>query len=712
MAVTKKAKSTFWGIYISVILLLIPLLGWGQERNVDITTGEQLIQKADSLQHAARYDSSTYYYQEAADFFQEQSNLKRQRNALFQISLNKADQDDNSASATFLKKAWSISTKHFPNDDIFKLRYYHQKGVLAEAKAEYQYALDWYQKGWVLADSVENGTVFKVRMNTGMGEVYISKGNYKKAISQFSNAQNTFHRTNLKDQALLSRIYNGRGTAHQKMGQNKQALKFLKLALEIDQKRLPHPHPELSILYNNLALVYYYQSDYQRALDHMRNATNVLASFHGENHRLVAAGYNNIGVVYSEMGESEQAAEYLEKSLQIKEVVLGENHPEVAVGYQNLGAIHSDIEQYDKAITYYQRSKEIYRQRFPDGHPELANVYANLGQAYGQKEDYNKALDFYFQDLDINRRMLSSDHPFIGDTYTKIGQIYADMGNPQKALHYYRRAMEVLLTNYSAEAPFQELSLENAVYPELLLSTLRFKGETLYQIGHQNGNLKQLKQSLQTYLQAVDFIDELQHSLDRSKSKFLLRERTVEIYQKGFKTALAILRQTGESDYQDHLFYFTQKSRTQIMLEQIQELKSKKFSQIPDSLIKRENQLRQSVTELQQQLSGFTVRGTAGDSLTRKSLQDSLFHVQKSLNHHIHTLHENYPKYYGLKYEPPVASISDVQQNHLSSSQTLISYFFGESSLYALLITEKSFTVKEITADSLLNKPIDNFRET
>jgi len=711
MAVTKTA-STYRGILLSTLLLLTPLVGWGQERVNDVSPGEQLMQKADSLQHAARYDSSTYYYQKATDFFEKQSNLKRHRKSLFQISLNKADQDDLNAAATFLEKAWALSREHFPNDAIFKLRYYHQKGVLAESNAKYQTALNWYQKGLSLADSVENSTIFKVRINTGIGEVYSSKGNYLKAITQFSNAQNSYHRNELKDQALLSRIYNGRGTAHQKMGDKQQALKFFRLALEIDQQRLPHPHPELSILYNNLALVYYYQSDYQRALDYMINATNVLASFHGENHRLVAAGYNNIGVVYSEMDEMEQAANYLKKSLEIKEKLLGVNHPEVAVGYQNLGAIHSDIEQYDKAITYYQKSKEIYQQRFPDGHPELANVYANLGQAYGQKEAYNKALDFYFQDLNINRRMLSEDHPFIGDTYTKIGKIYAEMSNYQEALSYYRQAMEVLLTNYSDEKTFQELSLENVVYPELLLSTLRFKGEALYRAGSQNGNPEHLEQSLQTYLQAVSFIDELQRSLDRSKSKFLLRERTVDIYRKGFKTALTLLRQTGKTDYKHHLFYFAQKSRNQILLEQIQEMNNQSFAQIPDSLIKREKHLRESVTELQRELSGFAVRGMGSDSLKRISLQDSLFHAQKTLQNHIQKLENEYPKYYGLKYEPPVANISEIQQNHISPSKTILSYFFGEASLYAFVITKESFEIKEVAVDSLFEKTITDFRET
>ncbi|MGM0546648.1 MAG: CHAT domain-containing protein [Bacteroidota bacterium] len=690
-----------------ILFLLIPLWGWAQQ-----SSGQELFHKADSLQHAARYDTSNQYYQKAADIFEKSESYKDQFRAFYQTSLNKAEQGEREEASEFLDRAWTIAREHFPDDENITLRYYHQKGVLAAAEAEYQTALDWYDKGLALADSMEKSTEFSINMNTGRAEVYISQGNYSEAVELLSEAQDRYHQNRVENEQLLSSIYNNRGTAHQNMGEYQTAHTYFDRALELDEQRLPHPHPDLARRYNNVALVYYYQSDYQRALDHMTNAANVLASFHGEDHRLVGVAYNNIGIVYSEIEEFEKATEYLKKSLDIREKVLGETHPDVAIGYQNLGAIYSDMEQYDQAIEQYQKAKELHLDRFPDGHPELANVYANLGEAYGYKSEYQKALDFYFKDLEMNREMRSADHPYIGDTFSKIGQTYALMENYDQALDYYDRAQEVLITDYSSENPFRELSLNDTGYPELLLTVLRFKADAQHQKAITEENNRQLDRSLQTYLQAVSFIDDLQQSLSREESKFYLRERTNDIYEKGFTVARKLLENTGETDYQNHLFYFAQKSRNQILLEQVQELDNQKFAQIPDSLIAREQRLRSQITDWQQQLSGMTSREQETDSTERVAIQDSLFHTQKQLQDHTQRLKDSYPEYYGLKFEPPVTTIDEVQKNLLATDEAMLSYFFVDESLFAMVISEQSFEVKELPVDSTLSGQISDYRDT
>lgn len=709
MAFQKTAVSIVWWGCIALGFLLFPILGWTQ--HIEERTAEDFLHKADSLRYHAQFDSSNYYYYKAADLFADKSDFKNRRDILFRQSLNYADQGQTDAATKLLEKAHTFSLKHLPKDSTFKLRYFHQKGILAEAAGEYQTALDWLKRGLRLGESLGNIS-FTVQMNTGIGEVYTLHGNYNDAIELLSKAQDDYHRYRIEDEKLLSRIYSARGNAYRKKGEYKTAQKYFKLALDIDEKRLPHPHPELSKRFNNLALIYYYQSDYQRALDYMVNATDMLSAFHGKNHRLVATGFNNIGIVYSEIGDLEQAAEYLKKSLQINEEVLGHDHPEVAIGYKNIGAIYSDMEKYDEAIRFYRESEQVLQQQFPDGHPRLADIYANLGEAYSQKGSYKEALDFYFKDLEINRRMLPAEHPYIGDTYTKIGETYGKVENFAEALNYYRRAIEVLASNYNPEEPFGTFSLENTAYPELLLSTLRLKAETLYRYGKKSDNRQLLEQALQTYLQTLDFIDQLQQSLNRHESKFLLRERTADIYKKGFKTAFDLFKSTGNSDYKKHLFYFVQKSRNQILLEQIQQLDNQQFARIPDSLIVREKHLKRAVTDLQQQLFSLANREQNRDSLKRISLQDSLFHTQKALHKHLQKLEKTYPEYYSLKFNPPFTSVTEIQQKYLSSSQTMISYFLGEKALFAFVITKNSFDVREIVTDPQLQNKVSDLQKS
>lgn len=680
------------------LFLLLPFIGWGQQNP------SKALQKADSLRYAARYDPSNTYYLQAARQFEKEEAWDNKAEALYKISLNKIAQDNLKESSQHLVRAFSLSQFHFPSDTTFRIKYQYQKANIAAAHADYDIALTSYRRGQELANTSGIFVSWKIKLMTGIGEVYTKKGNYDRATHKLSQAEDLYQKKQLNDKKLLSRIYSSIGTVSQSMGNYKKALKYYNQSLEIDYTLLPRHHPELAKTYNNIAIIYYYQSDYDRALDHMKNAVEVLARFHGKNHRLIAAGYNNMGIVYSEIGKLKEALDYLKKALEIKQKVLGKEHPDIAIGYQNIGTIHYDMGKYDQAIAYYKRSESLHTKRFSDGHPELANVYANLGQAYAQKEAYKKALNYYQKDLEINLELLGGSHPFIGDTYTKIGETYSRIKNFGMALHYYERAIAIFVPNYSKENQFQKISIEQVAYPAKLLETLRLKAETSRKSAAQGNKQKRLDQSLQTYLQAIRLINKLQQSYSREDSKFLLRERTAGIYRNAFETAYLLYQQTGDSTYKEYAFYIASQSQNQILIEQLQKEAAVSFAHIPDSLINREKEMRSQLTSLQQELTGLVENPQESDSVKRFTLQDSLFHLRKNLESHIQSLEASYPKYYQLKYNPVVVRVAELQQEFLSPRQTIIRYFFGEESLFAIVITNNSFDIRKLPTDSLQQK--------
>lgn len=696
-------------VSLVALLLLLPLTGWSQD---EIQKPTLAFQKAEDFRHAAHLDSSNAYFQKAAQLFEESGHRDQQIVSLYKLSLNALEQGNQDEAQKLLESAFSLHQKHQPQDTLFRIKYYLQKGLIAEARAEYDRAVIEYQKGMKLADQSGKYAKQKVSLTISLGEVSLARGKHEKALDQFNNAEELYHRNHVEDQRLLSRLYNSIGILYKEQGAWKDAKTYFQKSLEIDKKTLPSPHPQLAKTNNNLATTYYYQSDYQHALDHMKNAVSVLAEFYGENHRLVAAGYNNLGVVYSMTDQFDEATAYLKKALEIKEIVLGKDHPEVAIGYMNLGAIYSDMQQYDQAIKNYRISQRINLKHFPEGHPELADVYANLGQAYAKKGAYEKALDYYHKDLDINRKLLDENHPFIGDTYTKIGETYAMNENYDMALNYYQRTLAIVVKGFSEENGYQNPPLDKVAYPDLLLQTLELKADALSNYFDTSGKQHLLEKSLQTYLQAVQLIDKLQSSYDREKSKFLLRERTVDIYKKGVAVAYKLHKQTGNADYKEYTFYFAEKSRNQILLEQIQQLNAQELADLPDSLIAHENALRLRVTDLQEQLSGLTVSPKKDDTLHRIAIQDSLFQAREKLDKHISQLESSYPKYYQLKYAPVVTRASDIQQDLISPNQTVLSYFFGQDDLFAFVVTKDSFNIRKLPADSLLKEKVMAFRKS
>lgn len=692
-------------VVIVLFFLIVPGLAVGQQVNP-----VHLFQQADSLRDLARFDSSTVRFERAAELFGQNQDWVRKANTLYEISLNKSEQGQLDEATNYLEEAYALYEAEKLQEPGFEIKYCYQKGVIATQRADYQTALDWSQKGLELVDSTADHTDLKVRLITSVGNILIAQGNYPKAIEQFARAQDLYFRKKLGDKRLLSNIYNSYGIAYKNNGQQDRALAYFQKSLHIDRRILPAEHPNLAQTNNNIAISYYYQGDYQRSLEYFKNSVNVLIRFLGKNHLRVARGYNNIGIVYSELGALDKAADYLRKSLDIKEKILGDSHPDIAIGYQNLGAIYYDMHKLDQAIKFYKRSEALHLQRFPEGHPELANVYANLGQAYAAKDQYKKALAYYQKDLDINLKLVGGNHPFIGDTYTKIGKAYAKIHNYDTALDYYQRALGVFMRDYNPKEAFHDLSFDDVVYPYLLLQNLKLMAQTQATYGKQSGQVTLLEQSLQTHLQAVELIDNIQRSQSREGSKLLLRQRTVEVYKRGFEVAYALQQKTGNEQYKDHAFFFAEKSQNQILLEHIQRLNARDIAQIPDSLIDKEQALQIRLTDLQSRISGLAGNPQKSDSLRRIALQDSLFHARQKLQQHIYRLETGYPKYYELKYEPVLTRASTIQQKLLSPNQVMISYFFGEHSLFALVLNNNSFDIRKLPADSLLHEEIRSYR--
>lgn len=689
-----------------LFLLLLPVFAEAQ------STPSQLFRQADSLRHLARLDTSTTLFQKAADLFDKKQDWPQKVNTLYKLSRNKTEQGQLDKADAYLENAFSLYQNKGLSADSLEIRYFYQKGLINEQRANYETALHNFRQGLTLAGDAKQPRL-RVKLTVGIGDTYLSQGRYQDALQQFSRAQDLYFSSELRDKILLAQIYNSYGIAYQNSGDQKRALEFYQKSLDIKRRVLPPEHPSIARAHNNMAIVYYYQGDYQRTLEYFNNAVGVLIDFYGRNHSLVATAYNNLGIVNSEIGKLSEAAQNLEKAVHVREKVLGREHPDIAVGYQNLGAVYYDMKEYDKAIRYYKRSESIHLKNFPQGHPDLANVYANLGQAYAAKKQYEKALKYYQKDLGVNLRLLGPNHPFIGDTYTKIGQTYTKINNYRMALDYYQKALGVFLQDYSTEEAYQQLSFEEVAYPYLLLETLKLKGralKTLAEEGEEGEKLKILDRSLQTHLQAATLIDQIQRSHSREGSKLVLRERTVGVYKTGFEVAYELYQQSDDEQYKKHAFFFAEKNRNQILLEQIRQMNARDIAQIPDSLINREQNLQSRLADLQSRISGVAANPQPSDSLQRATLQDSLFHARRMLDEHISMLENTYPRYHELKYQPVLTRASTVQEDILGPQQAMVSYFFGNESLFALVLTKNAFKIRKLPTDTLLTQEVKTYR--
>ena len=80
------------------------------------------------------------------------------------------------------------------------------------------------------------------------------------------------------------------------------------------------------------------------------------------------------------------------------------------------------------------------------------------------------------------------------------------------------------------------------------------------------------------------------------------------------------------------------------------------------------------------------------------------------LEQHIRLLENAYPKYHELKYQPVLTRASSIQQDILRPQQAMVSYFIGNKSLFALVLSNDTFEIHKLPADSLLQQEVQNYR--
>ena len=155
----------------------------------------------------------------------------------------------------------------------------------------------------------------------------------------------------------------------------------------------------------------------------------------------------------------------------------------------------------------------------------------------------------------------------------------------------------------------------------------------------------------------------------------------------------------------------SEKSKAGLLQSQLKESDALRFANMPDTLLEREKNLRLTITAIEK---GRQERMNEGKSETDSfniilvTRADSLRTLYTDLKKYFE---KNYPDYYRLKYDYSTIPLSKVQQNLLSTDQTLLSYFVGDSAVYAFVVRKDTFVVFDIKKDFPLESWVKQLRD-
>lgn len=319
-----------------------------------------------------------------------------------------------------------------------------------------------------------------------------------------------------------------------------------------------------------------------------------------------------------------------------------------------------------------------------------------------------QATKYIQSSLEMAQRLFGPHNPEVGNNHHSLGVLYAKQGRHKEALNEYENAVNALVLNYNPSAPFSNPPLKDILSEIYLINVWDGKGEAYLGLAEaakdSASRLAHTDAALASFEQGVALIDSMRLSYKTEGSKFLVGEKHFLIYEKAIYTALALNPLTKASHFDKTAFTYSEKAKTAVLHQALQETKARHFAEIPDDLLQQEKEIKIELARRNSEM--LQLRQAGNDSLNVADLEDKYFKLSQQYRYLLAQLETHYPRYYDLKYRRDVVSVPEVQKA-LDEKTALIEYFVGDSTLYAFVITQEDFQVTRLPLIKNLEEKIE-----
>ncbi len=665
--------------------------------------GEKFLQET-------KYDSALFYLEKVEKIFLNNRSWNYYVKTLNGISHSLRGLGNYDSSLVITNQALKFAEQYFVSDTIIA-QIFNQFGYTYRRKSNYKEALKYSIKA---KEILNNYTSIPIKSENYslLGQINDNLGKYDSALTYFEKAVNNTKEIYGGNHPSLGTEYANASLTYQKKGDYDKAIEYAFKSLELKRNAFGENHEDVATIYSNIGAFYFYIGENDLALEYYLKGLSIELKLLKDNNPVFGYRYNNISMAYRVKGDYDKAIEYAVKSKEIMSKSYGENHPNYATIINNIGRIYSDKKEFDKALEYFQKSYKIFKDKFGDSHPVVAQIQKNIGETYTNKGEYQKGLNVLQQALAIRINSLGSKNIKVAETYNQIGENYYKQSNFDSSLIFFQKAILSSADGFNEKNYYSNPFLKDALHKNELLNALSFKAKALNKKFKVSNNVQDLKCALTTCQLCDELIFQIRRNYKSEWSKLAIEKSYFNIYEEGISTSLNLFAETKDNQYKKAAFEFAEKSKAGILLDAIAESNAKRFSNIPDSLIEKENQLKVDLSYYDTQIQKEKSNKKNIDSLKLNELQNALFSLSRQHEQLINSLEKNYHNYFHLKYQPPIHSLTEIENATLTSNSALLEYFVGDNSLYIFLLKNNFLDVKEISLNFSLNKLVNNFRES
>ena len=484
--------------------------------------------------------------------------------------------------------------------------------------------------------------------------------------------------------------------------------------------------------FNNLGFFYSQQEDHFNAYQTYKKLITI-----GETDDYTIDAYRLTGRNLNYLGDFYKAAEYYEKSIAVAQEMGNVNMTiinsiDASINYKKIGTVKS----LERGIEILNKASELANNTNIKADIPLQDLFSlnnNLANLYNDRDDYNfdKSKIHYNKALKIGLKL--KDSTLLSNVYNDLGFLYVHTANEQ-ALTFLEKAQlhspdkklsSIIYTNkslyfsklkdYKKALYNKQLSMHQLIpiaiddlgklplkkdlaispFKYQLLNSLIEKAQIWLSIYEEEGKQhSNLIYALKT-LQLADYlVDVIRFESEEKQSKLYWRKIAKEIYTAGVKVCYYL-------DKVEDGFYFMEKGKALLLLEDLSLRAQRENALIPESIHQRQFDLRTNILKNTTLLNNTTKK----DSL--RSLVIASKEVYRSF---IDSLQTDFKFYY--KSQKPAETISLNQaQNSLDKKEVYVEYLLGKDDGFGILISNSDVTFFQIKNYESLLKRSEAFRK-
>ncbi len=376
----------------------------------------------------------------------------------------------------------------------------------------------------------------------------------------------------------------------------------------------------------------------------------------------------------------------------------GQARGAVGANYRQLSHWHLERQQYDSALWQLDQLTRWY----PLSANETANVILG-GDIYLAKGNHALALEHYRRALVITHDLYTGKHVEKASIHNRMGRVHLQNDQVDTALWHFQQALTQQVDGFDNLALTSNPTLNEVNATKDLLESLSSKALALYLKNEATPHdTASLLQAWNTYQLTIEATDQMRQTFPSLEYKQFISARAASLYEQAIQTCLrAVDLNLTQADFLAEAFYFSEKSKAATLLEAVRTSEARSFSAIPDALLEEENELKQELTYWENQ------RYQAEDDATQQMLRNRAFETREAYNALIKRLEKEYPNYYQLKYDTKVTGLRELQR-HLPPHTTLLSFSYGDSTLYTFAIRSDDVQWRATPLDSNFHRSLAN----